>query len=269
MKRSPLLFTCVLFSALASSHMHANPSDLKNVDALVVAVNSRATGAQQQRSVTLKLKNRRGQLREQSLSFYRQDLPEKRQTALFYRAPSNVKNTALLMWDYQDEKHEDDQWLYLPSFRKVRRIAGANRGDYFLNTDLTYDDIKNEGKLVPADFSFEILSDDTLDGRRIIQLQGTTHRQSAVELGYSRVLWSIDSLSLLSRKIEMWDQNGNLLKTVFNERIEQVQGIWSVLTTKVVNHKTHHETEFIVNTIDYQKTIPSRTFRQNALSRAP
>lgn len=236
--------------------------------AVIDAVNARPSGQRQARDVSLTLTNSRGQTREQALTAYREDVEGRRQTVLLYRAPARIRGTALLLYDYHAQDTEDDQWLYLPSFRKVRRIAGANRGDYFLNTDLSYDDIKNEGRLVEEDYAFEVLGEDTISGSPVIRLQGVATAASREELGYSRVVWWVDPALWLSRRIEMWDSAGNRLKTLENYRIERIDDIWSVTALRVTNHKSGHVTDFVVDGLDYDADIPAQIFQPRALGRS-
>ena len=65
----------------------------------------------------------------------------------------------------------------------------------------------------------------------------------------------------------MWDVAGNTLKTVHNHRIERTDGIWSVTAMRIVNHKTGHSTDFVVDEADYKTPIAARQFRQSSLGR--
>ena len=69
-----------------------------------------------------------------------------------------------MTWDYADHAIDDDQWLYLPAMRKVRRISASDRGDYFPGTDFTYQDITLVGKLERADYDYELMCMEWLEG---------------------------------------------------------------------------------------------------------
>ncbi len=71
----------------------------------------------------------------------------------------------------------------------------------------------------------------------------------------------------MSRKTDMWDVNGNALKTLHNEVIEEVQGIWTALTLSAVNHKTGHSSIFTFTDTDYESPIDDAMFEQRALRR--
>ena len=65
----------------------------------------------------------------------------------------------------------------------------------------------------------------------------------------------------------MWDVNGNPLKTLRNEIIENVQGIWTSLKLTAVNHKTGHSTIFTFSDVDYRAPVDDSMFEQRALRR--
>lgn len=238
-----------------------------SAEEIVRRVNARDQGQQVSRTLEIELTNRRGQTRKQTMLSMRRDFRDDRRTVLFYRSPANLRDTALLLHDHAETGVEDDQWLYLPSLRKVRRISAANRGDYFLGTDLTYDDIKNEGRLVAEDYRFELVAG-AEPGTDRVTVEGRPHtREIARTLGYSRVQWSIDTRTWVVHRIRIWDRSGHALKTVTSEAIEQVQGIWTVTRLSVVNHKTSHRTRFEARDIDYRSQLPERYFTMSVLRR--
>ncbi|NLA22755.1 MAG: outer membrane lipoprotein-sorting protein, partial [Candidatus Marinimicrobia bacterium] len=60
---------------------------------------------------------------------------------IFFEYPADIRGTGLLMISYSDVNKDDDRWLYLPALKKVRRIAGESKNEYFMGTDFTYDDM--------------------------------------------------------------------------------------------------------------------------------
>ena len=64
---------------------------------------------------------------------------------VFFEYPADIRGTGLLMISYSDPKKDDDRWLYLPALKKVRRIAGESKNEYFMGTDFTYDDMGGRG----------------------------------------------------------------------------------------------------------------------------
>lgn len=243
-------------------------ADEPSGDEIIAMVNARDDGQQVTRLLKMELIDRRGKSRVRETIGYRRYYGEEKRTVVFYLSPANVKGTGFLTYDYPEADRDDDQWLYLPALRKVRRISASDRGDYFLGTDFTYEDIKKESRIAIEDYTFTALGTEDVDGHLTYLVEGIPiDDETAEELGYGRVLWRIDAEIWMSRKTEMWDTNGNLLKTVRNEAIENVQGIWTTLRFTAINHKTGHSTAFTFAGVDYLTPVEDSMFEQRALLR--
>ena len=144
------LIAILLFTAWVTAYGQVSGSEL------VAKVNQRDEGQQLTQRVNITMIDKRGKTQERSLVWYRKDVPDQRKSVIFYESPANVQGTAFLTYDYHIQEQEDDQWLYLPALRKTRRISAANRGDYFLGTDLTYEDVKLAAKIGANDYNFKI-----------------------------------------------------------------------------------------------------------------
>lgn len=232
------------------------------------SVEERDEGQQVTRDMRLELTDRRGQTRVQEIKAYRRYFADEKRTILFYTAPANVRGTGFLTFDYPDTAEEDDQWLYLPALRKVRRIPASNRGDAFLGTDFSYEEIKSENKVGLQDYQFRVIGQEEVNGSICHVVEGTAaNAEIANELGYSKAVWHIDPTIWISRKSDYWDVNGNHLKTIENLRIEQIDAIWTVLQVRASNHKSGHTTLLTSSNVDYQSDVPERLFSQRTLVR--
>lgn len=260
----PFLTLALTTSALS---VCAQESEMSALD-IIGHVNARQDGEHVTRSLTLELTDRRGIKRVEKTQGYRKYFGEEKRTVLFYTEPSNVRGTGFLTFDYVDSDQDDDQWLYLPALRKIRRISSSNRGDYFLGTDLTYEEIKKENKIETEDYVFRLLGESTQDGHKVFDVEATpVDGDVAKELGYSKVLLHVDPNIWMSRKSEFWDLNGNRLKTVANTSIVQIDGIWTTLEISVENHKTEHKTLLLFSDVDYATPIDDEVFTQARLRR--
>ena len=232
------------------------------------SVNARDDGVQVSRDLRIELIDRRGKTRVQETRGFRRYFGEEKRTVIFYRAPSNIRDTGFLTYDYPDAQIDDDQWLYLPALRKVRRISASDRGDYFLGTDFSYEEIKKENKIELSDYELSRVGDEMVDGFECIVVEGKPRTTAiAKELGYSKVLWRVDPAIWMARSSDYWDVNGNHLKTINSPDIQQVDGLWTALEIRVVNHKTQHRSVFTFTNVDYRSEVPTRLFEQRSLTR--
>lgn len=252
----------------ASRASEGSPASALTATQIVDKVLAVAESPQVRRNLTMQLIDKRGKTRERVTSIYKRNYADSSRTLLYYTAPANIKNTGFLIWDASDPKEEDLQWLYLPSLRKARRISSADRGDYFLGTDFTYEDIKLDGKLEPMDYHFELLGRETLEALELYHLKSVPKSSDiARELGYSRVDIWVSSTDWMIRKSDFWDVKGVLLKSLEVSEVAEIEGIWSRLNLTMSNHKTGHKTRFIFSEVDYSTPIDDQYFTRSALVR--
>lgn len=231
-------------------------------------INAREDGNEYYRKLTMTLTDRRGKVRIRKTIGYRKYYGLEKRTISFFLSPRNVKGTAFLTFDYSEADRDDDQWLYLPALRKIRRISASNRGDYFLGTDFTYEEIKNETKLAIQDYNYKTLGIKIVNGINLYQLESTPKTaEIAKELGYSRVVSLIDPTIWMTRQADFWDVAGNHLKTIYTKKVKLVQNIWTAHRLEAFNHKTGHRTLFEISEVDYQKEVPDKVFTQRTLRR--
>jgi uncharacterized protein len=264
--RIALLIGVVLLGAMVAAAARTDtPVD---AHAIMRAVDARHEGETQRSRIRFELTDRRGKTRTQETVALRKYYGRDKRQVLFFLEPSNVRNTAFLTYDYADPARDDDQWLYLPALRKSRRISASNRGDYFLGTDLTYEDLKRQGKVSLEDWTFEQAGTEEVDGRLTVVIEGDPVSPAvAEELGYGRARWHVDTGNQTIVKIENWDIQGNRLKTATFSDIRQVKGIWTTHGIRVENHKTGHRTHLSISDVDYDVELDDGIFEEAALRR--
>jgi len=258
--------TIALASLLPSQSVNAE--ELPEGRWLAEQINSVDEGGTRTSDIQMILTDRRGKERVRETRVYRKYYGEEKRTVLFYLSPRNVKNTGFLTYDYSDEKVDDDQWLYLPALRKARRISASDRGDYFLGTDLSYEDMKKEGKLNLADYHFKTLGKQEQNGKDMLLLESIPANQTiAEELGYGKVHAWVDPSNWIIMRAKYWDINLNELKQLEIGDVRLVDGIWTRHQLKLSNDKTGHQTEWRISNVDYQNDINDKLFTKNALTR--
>jgi len=261
------LATVTAFSTVSLSP-ETNADELPDGRWIAEQINHVDEGQLRTSHIQMTLTDRRGKERVRETKVFRKYYGEEKRTVLFYLSPRNVKNTGFLTYDYPDEKVDDDQWLYLPALRKARRISASDRGDYFLGTDLTYEDMKKEGKLNLSDYHFKTLKQEQVKDGELLVLESTPiNAEVAEELGYGKVRIWVNPSNWVIMRAKYWDINLNELKSLKIDDVRLVDGIWTRHYLKIVNHKTGHQTQWRVSNVDYKQDINDKLFTKNALSR--
>ena len=246
----------------------ADAQALPSGDEIAERINARDDGNSVARSMTMELIDKRGKKRTRKTRSFRKYFETEKRIAIFFEKPRNVRDTAFLTFDYIEDGEEDAQWLYLPALRRVRRISGSDRGDYFMGTDFTYDDIRQDTKVSRSDYKRTTLGMSEVDGRACYVMEGIPATEDiAEELGYSRTLSCVDAEIWMVLKSEIWDLQGQKLKTIHTRDIRQVQGIWTSHLLEAENHKTGHKTTFVMSEVDYLAELSDELFTRSALKR--
>jgi len=260
--------TTALMLAIASVANTLHATDWPTGDEIARHINARDEGEAVSRNLTMLMIDRGGKERVRETRGLRKYYGDEKRSVIFYLQPKNVKDTAFLTYDYPKAAVDDDQWLYLPAMRKVRRISASDRGDYFLGTDFTYEDIKLESKVSIEDYTRKTIGEDEVDGRHCYVVEALpVDDETAKELGYGRVEQCVDDKIWMVRRSRIWDTRGKLLKTIDTKDIRQVQGIWTQHRLEVENHKTGHRTVFTFSEIDYAKGVSDGVFTQKSIRR--
>lgn len=256
----------LLLAVFASSDSFGE--EQPSVEQIIEQVNLRDEGQAVSRTLLMTLTDRRGKTRVRETRAFRKYFGDEKRTAIFYKKPNNIKDTAFLTYDYPDLNKDDDQWLYLPAMRRVRRISAADRGDYFLGTDFSYEDIKLETRISTSDYHHILLGSHFIEKRKYFVLEATpVDAKIAKELGYGKVNTIIDSSNWMITKNEFWDPKGHPLKTIDFSDIRLVQGIWTAHIIAVDNHKTGHKTQFSFSDVDYSNGVNDDVFTTQSIRR--
>lgn len=264
-----LLLALALGAGVLAAPAFAEEAALPEGRTIAERINARDEGESVSRRLLMRMTDRRGQTRERVTIGYRKYYGAEKRTVIFYESPRNIRNTGFLTYDYPDAGRDDDQWLYLPATRKVRRISASDRGDYFLGTDLTYEDIKLESRVSLEDYTYKTVGVEEIDGHRCYVMETTpVSDEVSRELGYGAGgrMW-VDAEIWIVRQGFRTDVNGNPLKTVHSRDIRQVDGIWTTHRIEVENHKTGHSTVFEFSEIDYATGVDDDLFTERALKR--
>ncbi len=258
----------LMITVLPVFYSNAISAELPAGDIIAQNINDRDEGIAVSRLLKMQMTDRHGKVRVRETRTFRKYFGDEKRTAIFYLKPKNIKDTAFLTYDYEEKERDDDQWLYLPAMRKVRRISASDRGDYFLGTDLSYEDIKLETRVSLKDYTRKTIGEDVVDGVHCYVVEETSiDNETAEELGHLRRESCVDDSIWMTRRSQFWDLQNNLLKTTYFKDISKVQGIWTAHTIEVENHKTGHHTVFNFSDVDYNEGVKDSIFTQNALKR--
>lgn len=172
--------------------------------------------------------------------------------------PAMDNGLALLI--FRHENREDEQWLKLPSWNRIRKVAVNDQSKYFGGTDVTYEDARQFIGERTQDFTYNIVTASD-NGWQIEALP-----KAATNSGYSRRLFTIDS-HFVCTAIEYYGADGSLIKKQENSEIEvKPSGLWRADKVVIVNNNLKRTTTFLITARKFNE-VNERTFTKNFILR--
>jgi len=178
-----------------------------------------------------------------------------------FDAPADVKGTAFLTFSHINEP--DDQWLYLPALKRVKRIASKNKSGPFMGSEFAYEDISSDEV---EKYTYRYLRDEVLDGIDCYVVERDPVDEYS---GYTRQVVWFDKDEYRPQKIDYYDRKNDLLKTLtFHEYRQYLGRYWRGMRYEMVNHQTGKSTTLIWKEYSFRNGLTDRDFDQNTLKRA-
>lgn len=205
------------------------------------------------------LKNKNGQSSERFLITRTLELTEDGDKSLIiFNSPKDVKGTATLT--YTHKEGSDDQWLFLPSIKRVKRISSNNKSGPFVGSEFAYEDLSSQEvekykyKFLEEKGNLVILEQDPVDPKSGYTRRVVTYNK---EKGY-RV-----------EKVEFYDRKNSPLKTLTYSGYELYKNKhWRASKFVMSNLQTDKETTLEFSNYDFNAELSENDFSQAALKRA-
>ena len=207
------------------------------------------------------LRNKRGQESRRSLRVKVLEVAGDGDKSLFvFDEPRDVRGTAFLIHAHRVEA--DDQWLYLPALKRVKRISSANRSGSFMGSEFSYEDL---GAQEVEKYTYRYLRDEPCGGLTCTVSERVPADKKS---GYSRQLVWQDKDELRVWKVEYYDRKDAHLKTLTVSGYEQYQDrYWQAGTMAMVNHLTGKSTDLTWSDYQFGADLNDRDFTQTGLKR--
>lgn len=185
------------------------------------------------------LRNRNGQESKRRLRRWALEVAEAGKgdkSIVLFDHPKDIEGTALL--SHTKTVNPDDQWLYLPALKRVKRISSGNKSGPFVGSEFAYEDLVSQEL---DKYSYLYLKDEVVQGLDSFVVERTPEYKNS---GYARQLVWYDKDEYRPQKIEFYDRKNTLLKTLRYEGYRKYGGkFWRASMMKMVNHQTGKSTD--------------------------
>lgn len=182
-------------------------------------------------------------------------------TMIIFDSPRDVKGTAFLSFTHNSG--QDDQWLYLPALKRVKRIASNNKSGPFMGSEFAYEDIASQevGK-----YTYKYLRDEVYQDHDCFVVERYPVDKKS---GYTRQVVWIDKAEYRTQKVDYYDRKNVLLKTLtFKGYKQYLEQYWRADEMHMVNHQTGKGTTLVWSNYKFRNGLTPRDFDKNSLRRA-
>jgi outer membrane lipoprotein-sorting protein len=172
--------------------------------------------------------------------------------------PRDVKGTAFL--SYTHIGNPDDQWLYLPALKRVKRISSKNKSGPFVGSEFAYEDISSQEV---DKYTYRYLRDENLNGLDCFVVERIPVYKNS---GYTKQIVWIDKAEYRPQKLDYYDRKEELLKTLtFGDYRQYLGRFWRAHRWEMVNHQTGKSTSLEWSEFQFQTGLSDRDFNRNIL----
>jgi len=231
--------------------------------AIAVEADTRDTGwTDQFADMSMLLKNKQGDSSERVMNITTLEVPADGDKSLItFDNPKDIKGTAFL--SHTHSLTPDDQWLYLPALKRVKRISSSNKSGPFVGSEYAYEDLSSQEV---EKYKYKWLRDETIDGRDCFVIERYPQYEHS---GYTRQIVWLDKEMYQPLKLEFFDRKNSQLKTLqFLDYKQYLDQYWRPGGMQMINHQNGKSTMLTWTNYKFKNGLSDRDFDKNTLKRA-
>jgi len=260
--RSLLIVAAGLLAAVNTARSAETPEDLGYQIAARSDRSDRGFGDSRV-ELQMVLRNAAGQETTRSLEIETLEIPDENQgdkSLVVFNTPRDIDGTALL--SFAQILEPDDQWLYLPALKRVKRISSANKSGPFVGSEFAFEDFTS---LELNKFSYRYVGTEACGALVCDVVERLPRYENS---GYTRQVAKIDQSVYQIREVAFYDRRGDLLKTLtLDDYRDYGGGLWRAQRLHMVNQQTGKSTDLIYSDYAFKTGLTDSDFDKGRLAR--
>jgi len=174
--------------------------------------------------------------------------------------PRDVKGTSFLSFSHT--VGNDDQWLYLPSLKRVKRISSRNKSGPFMGSEFSFEDLSS---FELSKYTYKYLGDEKVQGFDSYMVEQYPVDNNS---GYTRRIVWIDKAEYRVLKIDFYDRKDSLLKTLsYSDYKQYLNKYWRANFALMSNHQNGKSTKLQWSNYAFKTGLSDSDFNRNTLKR--
>lgn len=209
------------------------------------------------------LRNAAGQESTRKLEISTLEKPDESvgdKSLVLFDTPRDIEGTALL--SHAKILDPDDQWLYLPALKRVKRISSSNKSGPFVGSEFAFEDFT---AIELNKFDYRHIGSEACGERQCDVLERLPRYAKS---GYSKQISWVDRDVFQIRKVEFYDRRGDLLKVLeLGDYRQYDNGVWRAHKLAMSNQQTNKQTDLLYQDYAFDVDLDNKDFLKGRLSR--
>jgi len=178
-----------------------------------------------------------------------------------FSKPRDIKGTAFLSFTHA--LVPDEQWLYLPALKRVKRISSSNKSGPYLGSEFAFEDLTS---FEVVKYKYKYLKDEVFNEIDCFVIELYPQYKHS---GYTRQQVWIDKQRYIPLKTDYYDRKDSLLKTLENKGYQQyLNQYWRADEMLMTNHQNGKSTVLLWENYSFRNGLTDRDFDRNTLKRS-
>lgn len=249
--------------ALAEIVEESSAAEIKGFEVAARSDRSDRGFGDSEAKMTMVLRNAAGQESSRSMRFTTLEIPDESvgdKSLVLFSTPRDIEGTALL--SHAKMLDPDDQWLYLPALKRVKRISSRNKSGPFVGSEFAFEDF-TASEL--NKFSYTYLKEEACGDLQCDVVERIPRYENS---GYTKQIAWVDTTDYQIRKIEFYDRRGSLLKELqFEDYRKYSDSYWRSHRLVMKNMQTNKSTDLVYGEYKFGVGLTDNDFVKGRLSR--
>lgn len=262
------VLTAVVFGSIISSLLHGEAVSPEKLSAreIMVGYRNQRSSRDERSKLTMKLvdsqrRERTRKLRQVTIT----DDNNNQKMILTVEEPEDIRGTAFLIIEHKETKN--DQWMYLPAFKRVRRVLPNEKSDSFLGSDFSYEDLETEDI---DNHSYRLIDEESINGEKCWIIEALpSSPETKRESGYGkRELW-ITQDNFVGLQTRFYNKNGKQIKNFRALDVKKTGNDekWRAYRLEMNNLASNHQTIILYENFEINQGVPEWIFTRAYLER--
>lgn len=196
--------------------------------------------------------NKKGKKKVRKMLSYSNKTDKGEDKFIEFILPKDVKGTKFLTIGLDNA--DDDQRIFLPALKKVRKISSSNKNGKFMGSDITYYDMESKAL---DEYTYKLLKEDVVDNRDCWVIESYSRDKDSP---YSKVINYVSKDNYFIYKKEMFDKKEKFIKTILVIETADINGLIIPVKTVIENHKDNHKTLLSLSDITVNQDMDKKIF---------